>query len=240
MMNPMSLSQPHMFHPSILVAVVALMTIMGGTIATSDAADRDTIASTLGVVRNEISANNTTNLISIDFDVPRHGPLCISINSNDNLQFVWEEYHNLYQHTDEATFRTCDFSSAVPLAPDGQPMPMGYRIEAAAAAAAGTNETRYFSCRKICASNGHKVKVCAGGLVGQSNECSSTVDCASERMIDMRTSRDYLPIDVQAGTNSNGCGDSASSSSLAPPVDGVTILVFSILVVTIVALFSGI
>ena len=115
---------------------------------------------------------------------------------------------------------------------------MGYRIEAAAAV---TNETRYFSCRKICASNGHKVKVCAGGLVGQSNECSLTVECASERTIDMRTtSRDYLPIDAQAGTNSNGGGgDSASSSSLAPPVDGVTILVFSTLV-TIVALCSGI
>ena len=117
MMNPMSLSQPHMFHPSILHAVVALMTTMGGTIATSDAADRDTIASTLGVVRNEISGANTTNMVSIDFDIPRHGPLCISINSNDTLRFVWEEYHNLYQHIDEVPSVPVIFHRRCPLLP---------------------------------------------------------------------------------------------------------------------------
>ena len=50
---------------------------------------------------------------------------------------------------------------------------------------------RYFACSKICASNGHKVKVCSGGVFGQTNnnECYNTDECSDTRTVDVRTTR---------------------------------------------------
>jgi len=157
-----------------LTIVATLLPI--GTTATEIAA-----ATALGVVRN------SAGMVSIDFDVPRYGPLCVSVDEGDDLEFAWEEYHNLHQLPNEASFRDCDFSEAVALAPEGNPMPMGYQVEV-------TEEVReqYFACSKICASNGHKVKVCVGGSIGQANGC--TTECKPDRTIDVRTTIGYVPV----------------------------------------------
>lgn len=104
-------------------------------------------ASSLGVVRRGgdgdpgESANTSANLVSIDFDAPRYGPICVSVDDSDGIEFVWEEYHNLHQLPDETSFRSCDFSEAVPLVPQGKPRPLGYAIESSAVVSKGNAST---------------------------------------------------------------------------------------------------
>mmetsp|Transcript_53828 Transcript_53828/g.58367 ORF Transcript_53828/g.58367 Transcript_53828/m.58367 type:complete len:390 (-) Transcript_53828:2951-4120(-) len=186
------------------------------TIVNNDEADGATVtsvataaaaAATIGVVRRRSDiSENENGIVSIDFDVPRYGPICISIDENDIIEFVWNEYHNLHFLPNEKSYVECDFSEAIPLVPEGRPNPSGYMIEASIASSTQTtnpviasteiyndifatsNTTiRYFSCSKICSSNGHKVKVCAGGFSGQRNECYNTDDCTENRTVDVRT-----------------------------------------------------
>jgi len=171
-----------------------VVSLVGTTVATDGAK----AARALGVVRAE---NSNGAVVSIDFDVPRYGPLCISVDNGDALKFVWEEYHNLHMLLDENSFENCDFSNAVALSPQGKPMPNGYTVEETSA-----DSISYFSCSKICASNGHKVMVCRGGSFGEANECSLSSDCSSDRTLDVRetdaaqvmaeqnSGRDYLPV----------------------------------------------
>ena len=134
---------------------------------------------------------NDNDVVSIDFDVPRHGPLCISVDEGDDMEFVWEEYHNLNRMPNKASYEECDFANAVPLASDGSPNPLGHRVPSNATD--GEN-VLYFSCSKICRSNGHKVKVCVGGGgFGKANECAADGGtngflrgCTPERTVDMR------------------------------------------------------
>ena len=180
------LRKPHAVELVAIGCVVALLQC-STAVASTDNMNGDTaaVAAVLGLVRKVSSGIDHVgvgDVISIDFDIPRYGPICISVNENDGLEFVWEEYHNLHQLPDEDSFRDCDFSHAMALVPQGLPNPQGYEVEAAA-----TTTARYFSCSKICASNGHKIKVCAGGDLGQENECFATAECEPDRTIDMRT-----------------------------------------------------
>jgi plastocyanin len=197
-MKPRSLRQAH--NTARLLAVVVTVVIVAlwtsTTVSADSTGDAYTAAAALGVVRNE-GSDASSVVVSIDFDVPRYGPLCISVDEGDVLEFVWEEYHNLHMLLDEASFVDCDFSNAVALSPEGKPQPMGYTVVAEAVTA--QEDVSYFSCSKICASNGHKVQVCRGGSLGQTNECFATAECSSERTIDVRTMiaegpRDYLPV----------------------------------------------
>ena len=204
-------------YPAHLAALVALVVfadsiplpsiIHSRTTVLAAAADidiDDAAAADVGVVRQGSDASDGVDesIVSIDFDVPRYGPLCISIDERDVIEFVWDEYHNLNSLPNENSYRECDFSEAVPLVPDSRPNPLGYRIEAASSSVIATtttaatktiavNDVRYFSCSKICRSNGHKVKVCAGGVFGEPNECYETLECAAARTVDMR--RRQLP-----------------------------------------------
>jgi len=184
------------------------------TVRNNDAADGVTATATaaaaaaaaIGVLRRRSDiSENENGIVSIDFDVPRYGPICISIDESDMIEFVWNEYHNLHLLPNEKSYLECDFSGAIPLFPEGRPNPSGYMIEASIASSTQTkspviateinNDTfatsnttvRYFSCSKICSSNGHKVKVCAGGFLGQRNECYDTDDCTGTRTVDVRT-----------------------------------------------------
>ena len=92
--------------------------------------------------------------IDIDFDEPRYGPVCVSASPGDVLHFSWDEYHNLHELPHYDAYEGCDFSDAVKYA-DAAPNPTGVSFTLDASA-----HDRYFSCSKICASNGHKVHVC--------------------------------------------------------------------------------
>jgi hypothetical protein len=173
-------------------------------------------AAAVGVVRSSQQQQSSDNsngdgsssgsVVMIDFDIPRYGPICISINDNDDIKFVWNEYHNLNMlaranaaninnEIENNSFRNCDFTNAIPLIGTGQPNPLGYTIEASEVDASEVDDdvvvVRYFACSKICASNGHKVKVCSGGVFGQTNnnECYNTDECSDTRTVDVRTTR---------------------------------------------------
>jgi len=66
--------------------------------------------------------------ILIDFDTPRYGPLCVSIDDSDSLEFVWDEYHNLNEMPDENAYKACDFSQATKLV-KAAPNPSGYKVK---------------------------------------------------------------------------------------------------------------
>ena len=96
--------------------------------------------------------------------------------------------------SDQASYEKCDFTNAVPLVPEGQPNPNGYRISSSSFNV-NFNNVMYFSCSKICQSNHHKVKICVGDE--GANKCtidtgdSSTADipdngCTFGRTIDLR------------------------------------------------------
>lgn len=151
-------------------------------------------AAALGVFRNEGSG-----MVSIDFDVPRNGPLCISVDEGATLKIAWEEYHNLHILKDATAFENCDFAEAMALVAEGMPFPDGITFSEATEQIGNQiiNTPSYYACSKICASNGHKVKVCRGGTFGQANECSETTECSSDRTLDVRRtlgSREYLPV----------------------------------------------
>lgn len=153
------------------------------------------------------TSTSATSLVHIDYDAPRYGPLCLSVDAVDTLEFVWQEYHNLHQLLDATAYETCDFSAAIPWVPQGQPRPAGYQIApvasiqtaAMAMAVSDHNDTvtgvRYFSCSKICARNGHKVKICTGGHFGENNACSLAIECTEDRTSDLR--RRQLPHALQ-------------------------------------------
>ena len=217
----------------ILIDIIALFDNNNGrkllsVVSANDDEDEDAIAvaaavsaaAAVGVVRSQQqqSSDNSdgdgdgsSSVVMIDFDIPRYGPICISINDNDDIKFVWNEYHNLNMlaHANAAasandnnneiennSFRNCDFTNAIPLIGTGQPNPLGYTIEASEEVDAEMVDddvvvVRYFACSKICASNGHKVKVCSGGVFGQTNnnECYNTDECSDTRTVDVRTTR---------------------------------------------------
>ncbi len=170
--------------------------------AATEAADEYAAAQALGVFRDEAA-----QMVSIDFDVPRYGPLCITVDEGTILKIAWEEYHNLYRFQDEASFEECDFSKAMAIVSEGLPRPDGITFSEATTEQGNQiiDAPSYYACSKICASNGHKVKVCRGGKFGEANECSTTTECSVDRTVDVRSTsgtvgtsivgtREYLPV----------------------------------------------
>mmetsp|Transcript_49860 Transcript_49860/g.97558 ORF Transcript_49860/g.97558 Transcript_49860/m.97558 type:complete len:324 (+) Transcript_49860:58-1029(+) len=125
------------------------------------------------------SIERSGNIVSIDYDVPRRGPLCVSVDETDSLKFVWEEWHNLHVMPDEDAYAECDFVEATMLA-EASPNPTGYVVTTNSAS------SMFFSCSKICSSNGHKVRVCVGGFRDDENGCSVAKECTPDRMYDLR------------------------------------------------------
>ena len=82
-------------------------------------------------------------LITVDFDAPRRGPVCVGATVGDTLKFAWNEYHNLHEMPDSASYTDCKFSAATQLAP-AKPNPEGVIVElpAAADAAIGDGKSR--------------------------------------------------------------------------------------------------
>jgi len=102
--------------------------------------------------------------VNVDFDAPRRGPMCVSAAVGDQLKFSWDEYHNLHEMPDRASYDECKFGAATELAP-AAPNPEGVVVELP------STGTRFFACSKICASNGHKVKVCVSSGAAQACDC---------------------------------------------------------------------
>ena len=98
--------------------------------------------------------------IEVNFDEPRQGPICYAADAGDAIKFVWHEQHNLHRMPDRASYEACSFGSAERLANAGPNAGVVVDFD-------GTDA--YFSCSKICASNGHKVRVCLNG----ESSCSS-------------------------------------------------------------------
>ena len=119
-------------------------------------------------------------LITVDFDAPRRGPVCVGATVGDTLKFAWNEYHNLHEMPDSASYTDCKFSAATQLAP-AKPNPQGVIVELPAAG------TRFFSCSKICKSNGHKVKVCVSNpgstTTAPACDCSEGTFVGSGRVV---------------------------------------------------------
>lgn len=180
-----------MKHKYIYVALVTLAS-WAGEGAGASVADEYAVAAALGVFRSEDGG-----IVSIDFDVPRQGPVCITIDEGIKLNITWDEYHNLHQFVDETSFENCDFSTAIAIESVGRPRPDGitfYQMKASEGNGV-TNAPNYFACSKICASNGHKMKICRGGKFGERSECDATAECPPDRTVDIRTGpREYVPV----------------------------------------------
>uniref|UniRef100_A0A7S1G1R7 Uncharacterized protein n=1 Tax=Corethron hystrix TaxID=216773 RepID=A0A7S1G1R7_9STRA len=140
------------------------------------------------------SIERSGSIVSIDFDVPRRGPLCVSVDETDSLEFVWEEWHNLHSMPDEESYAACDFSEATLLA-KAAPNPAGHVVTT------NGESAMFFSCSKICSRNGHKVRVCVGGYGEEENACSVAKECAADRRIDLRRRIEGFE---SGGTNSSG------------------------------------
>jgi hypothetical protein len=183
---------------SLLLAFAVLAPMAASTNADSSA-EEYVAAEALGVVRDV-----GLQMVSIDFDVPRYGPLCVSVDEGTTVKLAWEEFHNLYRLLDEASFQSCDFSGAIAVEPNGTPRPNGITFAEATAEEGNmiVNAVSYFSCSKICSSNGHKVKVCRGGKLGEANECFDTAGCSPERTLDVRSELDTVP-EVELGDSEN-------------------------------------
>ncbi len=183
-MKHRSLFRPH------TIALIALA-LWSGTSAETTVTEEYAAAEALGVFREN------SEIVSIDFDVPRNGPLCITVDEGIVLRMAWEEYHNLYQFIDETSFVDCDFSTAMVVASEGMPRPDGITFKFLTWEEGNQipHAPSYFACSKICASNGHKVKVCRGGLFGDPSDCNTTPECSPERTVDVRsTPREYVPV----------------------------------------------
>mmetsp|Transcript_39377 Transcript_39377/g.47344 ORF Transcript_39377/g.47344 Transcript_39377/m.47344 type:complete len:321 (+) Transcript_39377:177-1139(+) len=129
--------------------------------------------------------------ITIDFDVPRYGGMCVSVDEADTVKFVWDEYHNLHRMPNEESYQQCDFSSATKLA-DAVPNPTGVSIPRHQGQGIST-DVMFFSCSKICDSNDHKVRVCVGGSQGENDACLEASECTLDRTHDMRTKTTPTP-----------------------------------------------
>ena len=108
--------------------------------------------------------------VSIDFDEPRFGPVCVHAVAGDTLKFQWDEWHNLHELPDFEAYESCDFAGAVELA-DAAPNPAGVFVAVPLSGEADL----YFSCSKICASHGHKVHVCVAPDTNSTCECDEPV-----------------------------------------------------------------
>ena len=184
-----------------LLLGLGLVTLCTSSSLAAEAADEYAAAQALGVFRDEAA-----QMVSIDFDVPRYGPLCITIDEDTTLKIAWEEYHNIHRFFDETSFEECDFSKAMAIMSEGMPRPDGITFFELSVEQGNQiiNAPWYFACSKICVSNGHKVKVCRGGKFGEANECTTTSECSAERTVDVRStpgtveistgSREYLPV----------------------------------------------
>ena len=104
-------------------------------------------------------------VVDIDFDEPRAGPVCVSATAGDVLNFHWDEYHNLFELSNYEDYLGCDFEDATKLA-NANPTPDGVLVDVA------TTGDRFFSCSKICVSNGHKVHVCISANADTACECN--------------------------------------------------------------------
>eukprot|EP00929_Paragymnodinium_shiwhaense_P081216 TRINITY_DN42447_c0_g1_i1.p1 TRINITY_DN42447_c0_g1~~TRINITY_DN42447_c0_g1_i1.p1 ORF type:complete len:163 (+),score=8.38 TRINITY_DN42447_c0_g1_i1:41-529(+) len=92
--------------------------------------------------------------VSIDFDVPRSGPICLPADVGTTAVFHWSEAHNLNELTSKQAYDRCSFTGSQVLAGEGRNA--GVKVSLPSAG------SRYFACSKICGSNGHKVKICVG------------------------------------------------------------------------------
>jgi len=176
---------------SLFVALVTLASL-AGKCAGASVGDEYAAAAALGVFPSEDGG-----IVSIDFDVPRQGPVCITIDEGIKLNITWDEYHNLHQLVDETSFENCDFSTAIPIESVGRPRPDGITFFQMTASQGNRvpNAPNYFACSKICASNGHKMKICRGGKFGERSECDTTAECPPDRTVDVRTGpREYVPV----------------------------------------------
>lgn len=126
-------------------------------------------------------------VVLIDFDFPRQGPICVSVDSSDTVRFIWKEYHDLHKMNEDA-YDACDFSNAILIEP-AAPNPRGSTVP---------TEDSFFSCSKICASNGHKTRLCVGGTHDELNACNTAEECEAGRRYDVRSGlalpREYAPV----------------------------------------------
>ena len=95
-------------------------------------------------------------VIEVNFDEPRQGPICYAANAGAQIKFSWHEQHNLHRLPDRSAYESCTFGSAQRLASAG-PKPDGIVVQFVG------RHDEYYSCSKICASNGHKVRICLNG-----------------------------------------------------------------------------
>ncbi|CAD7954628.1 unnamed protein product [Amoebophrya sp. A120] len=103
---------------------------------------------------NGFPATVVARNIRVDFDVPRYGPRCVEASLGDSVTFHWDEHHNLHHLASENDYRFCNFAAATKLANAG-PNPRGVTVGPWTTAG-----DRFYSCSKICSTNGHKVRVC--------------------------------------------------------------------------------
>ena len=137
--------------------------------------------------RSTNPAKRSGSSITFDFDAPRSGEVCIAVDNSDTIKFVWKGNHNLYRMPDAKSFRSCNFSGATELA-NAMPNPTGRIVSRGCASSSSScNSVLFFACSKICASNGHRVRVCVGGNFGETSACLEASDCTSVRTHDMRT-----------------------------------------------------
>ena len=134
--------------------------------------------------------------VSIDFDEPRFGPVCVHAVAGDTLKFQWDEWHNLHELPDYDAYEGCDFEDAVVLA--GAAPNAGVYVDATQPG------DLYFSCSKICASHGHKVHVCVAPDTNSTCECDEPV-----------------PTPRPTGPTVGPSASSAPSASAAPTAAGV-------------------
>mmetsp|Transcript_122243 Transcript_122243/g.346552 ORF Transcript_122243/g.346552 Transcript_122243/m.346552 type:complete len:232 (-) Transcript_122243:186-881(-) len=117
--------------------------------------------------------------ISLDFDVPRQGPVCVQAVVGDTVVFHWGEYHNLHELPAEADYTSCNFAAAgvTQLAGAGPNRSPGVTV--GPFSVAGVD--KFYACSKICSSHGHKVRVCVGEA-GPPGSGGGACPCAEGRM----------------------------------------------------------
>lgn len=96
--------------------------------------------------------------IEVDYDHPRNGPVCFAAEAGDRIKFAWHEQHNLHRFPSRHAYDSCAFGAAERLASAG-PRPEGVVVDFG-------GDDAYFSCSKICKSNGHKVRICLNNTRG--------------------------------------------------------------------------
>lgn len=119
------------------------------------------------------STTSTTHAVerSFDYDKPRGGPHCLRILAGDTVKLHWDEYHDLHKLNSENAYRDCNFNNA-PKLKSANPNEGGHVVGPFSA-----GQTAYYSCSKICRSNGHKVKICAMTADQYNSDAESACPC---------------------------------------------------------------